>query len=83
VLDARRCISYLTIELKGPIPSGLRTSIGNRVFGCDVCNDVCPYNKRFAKRHARPAGRSALHPDATRRMAPDLLDLAALDDAGF
>jgi len=76
-LDARRCISYLTIELKGPIPRTLRPLIGNRIFGCDDCLAVCPWNK-FAD-----AGR-ALGAYAPREAAPPLLaDLAALDDAAF
>jgi epoxyqueuosine reductase len=76
-LDARRCISYLTIELKGPIPLELRPAIGNRIYGCDDCLAVCPWN-RFAKE----GGMMAAHarPDLA---APDLLELLALDDAGF
>jgi len=76
-LDARRCISYLTIELKGAIPEALRPAIGNRIFGCDDCLAVCPWNK-FAR-----AG-NLLAPHARKDLAqPDLLDLLALDDAGF
>jgi epoxyqueuosine reductase len=76
-LDARRCISYLTIEHKGPIPRELRPAIGNRIYGCDDCLAVCPWNK-YAKigREAKLAARAALK-------APLLADLAALDDAGF
>ena len=76
-LDARRCISYLTIEHKGHIPSELRSGIGNRVFGCDDCLAVCPWNK-FAQtgREAKLAQRDDL-------VAPPLAELARLDDEGF
>jgi len=76
-LDARRCISYLTIEHHGPIPREFRAAIGNRVFGCDDCLAVCPWNK-FAStaREAKLAARDDLK-------APALADLVALDDAGF
>ncbi|WP_425349166.1 MULTISPECIES: tRNA epoxyqueuosine(34) reductase QueG [Chelatococcus] len=77
VLDARRCISYLTIEHRGPIPRDLRALMGNRVFGCDDCLAVCPWNK-FA-REAREA-RLAARPDLT---APSLAALAGLDEAAF
>ena len=76
-LDARRCISYLTIEHKGPIPRTLRPLIGNRIYGCDDCLAVCPWNK-FAEagRETKLAARTALR-------GPQLADLARLDDAGF
>jgi epoxyqueuosine reductase len=76
-LDARRCISYLTIEHKGPIPRDLRPLIGNRIYGCDDCLAVCPWNK-FARAAAVPG----LAPRDELR-APELARLAALDDAGF
>ena len=77
-LDARRCISYLTIEHAGPIPIEFRRAIGNRVYGCDDCIAVCPWNK-FA--HAAQANK-AFAPRAE-LAAPDIADLLALDDAAF
>jgi epoxyqueuosine reductase len=76
-LDARRCISYLTIENKGPIPPEFRKAIGNRIYGCDDCLAVCPWNK-FAQqgRETKLAARDDLR-------APSLADLADLDDTGF
>ncbi|MCI4645720.1 MAG: tRNA epoxyqueuosine(34) reductase QueG [Hyphomonadaceae bacterium] len=76
-LDARRCISYLTIEHKGPIPHEFRPAMGNRIYGCDDCLAVCPWNKfavtaREAKLQARPE-----------TTLPQLADLARLEDAGF
>jgi len=76
-LDARRCISYLTIEHRGPIPRNLRRLMGNRIYGCDDCLAVCPWN-RFAR-----AGREARLQARTELSAPPLAELAALDDAGF
>jgi epoxyqueuosine reductase len=76
-LDARRCISYLTIEHAGPVPEEFRAAIGNRIYGCDDCLAVCPWNK-FASA-AREAGFHAR--EALR--APELEQLARLDDAGF
>lgn len=76
-LDARRCISYLTIEHKGPVPEELRHGMGNRIYGCDDCLAVCPWNKfAVAARDQRLAARDDLQ-------APDLSELAALDDKAF
>ncbi|MDO8875526.1 MAG: tRNA epoxyqueuosine(34) reductase QueG [Pseudolabrys sp.] len=76
-LDARRCISYLTIEHKGPLPRDLRPLMGNRIYGCDDCLAVCPWNK-FAEqgREAKLAARDVLR-------APTLAELSRLDDAQF
>lgn len=76
-LDARRCISYLTIELKGPIPSDLRPAIGNRIYGCDDCLAVCPWN-RFAKEGAIMTKQVLKEPQP-----PDLLELLRLDEREF
>lgn len=76
-LDARRCISYLTIEHKGPVDEALRPLMGNRIYGCDDCLAVCPWNKFAAEAaEARYIARVELQ-------RPRLADLAALDDAGF
>jgi epoxyqueuosine reductase len=77
VLDSRLCISYLTIELRGPIPRELRPLMGNWVFGCDVCQEACPYNRVPAR-----SGWATLDPDVS-RVTPPLLELLALDEAGF
>ncbi|MFM9827756.1 MAG: tRNA epoxyqueuosine(34) reductase QueG [Sphingomonas sp.] len=77
-IDARRCISYLTIEHKGPIAQDLRAGIGNRIYGCDDCLAVCPWNKFAATARAN----RAFLPRAE-LVAPELADLLALDDAGF
>ena len=76
-LDARRCISYLTIENKGPIPREFREAMGNRIYGCDDCLAVCPWNK-----FAQTAAEQKLHARDELK-APALAELAALDDAGF
>ena len=76
-LDARRCISYLTIELKGSIPVELRPLVGTRIYGCDDCLAVCPWN-----RFAEAATDAAVRPRAD-LTTPDLLELLALDDATF
>jgi epoxyqueuosine reductase len=76
-LDARRCISYLTIELKGPIPRKFREALGNRIYGCDDCLAVCPWNKFAAvAAEQKLQAREALR-------APSLAELSRLDDAQF
>lgn len=77
VVDARRCISYLTIEHAGPIPLALRPLMGNRIYGCDDCQLVCPWNK-FAQRSTLPDFDARAH-----WQAPDLTDLLRWDEAQF
>ncbi|HEX3774757.1 MAG TPA: tRNA epoxyqueuosine(34) reductase QueG, partial [Polyangiaceae bacterium] len=78
VLDARRCISYLTIETSGPIPRELRPLIGRRVFGCDVCQDVCPFNATAANKPSAPELAPRPH-----LAAPDLIELLELGSARY
>ena len=78
ILDARRCISYLTIELKGWIPRDLRPLMGNWVYGCDVCQDVCPFN-----RFAQPVEESGFQPEDWDDAAPQIIDLLALSEDTF
>ncbi|HTM11065.1 MAG TPA: tRNA epoxyqueuosine(34) reductase QueG [Verrucomicrobiae bacterium] len=77
ILDARRCISYLTIELKGAIPRHLRGLVGNHIFGCDICQEVCPYNVK-----AEPTAESAFAP-RDGLYAPELIPLLSLDEEEF
>ena len=77
VLDATRCISYLTIELKGTIPEDRREGVGRHVFGCDICQDVCPWNRK--RRHH---GGASFEPRPG-LAAPDIAELAALDPEAF
>ncbi|MBI3785206.1 MAG: tRNA epoxyqueuosine(34) reductase QueG [Deltaproteobacteria bacterium] len=73
-LDARRCISYWTIEHRGSIPREMRPQLGNWVFGCDICQEVCPWNEKLARRESTPEAD---------QLVPYLPDLLQLDEAGF
>ena len=99
VMDATRCISYLTIEHAGPIPRNLRPLIGNRIYGCDICQEVCPFNDRFAvsatepgysarRPGERPVGVEPEGPEASRGThpgtdGPPLVDLMAMDESDW
>jgi epoxyqueuosine reductase len=73
VLDATRCISYLTIEQKGPIPEELREQMGSLIYGCDICQDVCPYNHKFSRELSEAA--LAPHPE---KVSPSLVELMGM-----
>ncbi len=77
LLDSRRCISYLTIELKGSVPNEMRPLIGDHIFGCDICQDVCPYNKK-----ARSSAEEGFWP-REEHFAPDLISLLGVTEEEF
>jgi len=82
VLDATKCISYLTIELKGDVPEHLHEPIGSNLYGCDICQDVCPYNIKFARELREPAfaARAAIRAKDAETLARDFV---AMDDEEF
>jgi epoxyqueuosine reductase len=82
ILDATKCISYLTIELKGDIPDRQRQGLGSNIYGCDICQDVCPYNVKFARELREPAF-AAREPIRDKDAATLARELVAIDDEGF
>jgi epoxyqueuosine reductase len=82
VLDATKCISYLTIELKGEIPEQQRQGVGSNIYGCDICQDVCPYNVKFARELREPAfvPREAIRGKDAATLARELV---AIDEEDF
>ncbi len=79
VMDARRCLSYLTIEQRGPVPRELRPAIGDRIYGCDICQDVCPYN---GPKFVQPTTEPDLLP-RPETLRPQLIELMEMDEAGW
>jgi epoxyqueuosine reductase len=77
-MDATRCISYLTIEHRGEIPADLTRLMGNRIYGCDICQEVCPWNQRFAR-----VAREAAYAARAGTDGPPLTELAAMDEAAW